>query len=184
LNIISTFCYFNIFNLYIFQRYFDAQVHWWWCTLRTLTVSCQCATLVSDLLCKCIMMGTNHLHAWTRTHAPYVSIRSFAAVHWIYFWNTLLKQRDWAQGAHQGPSTAARERSRAHSPQNTKINALLHCTWQNTGRKSFAKVEVKVFDGQNVVICCEESERDPVQSASLEERKRSNSLDKFRCWAK
>ena len=33
-----------------------------------------------------------------------------------------------------------------------------------------------MFDGQNVVICCEESERDPVHSASLEERKRSNSL--------
>ena len=33
-----------------------------------------------------------------------------------------------------------------------------------------------MFDGQNVVICCEESERDSVHSASLEERKRSNSL--------
>jgi hypothetical protein len=41
--------------------------------------------------------------------------------------------------------------------------------------------EVNVFDGQNVVICCEESERDSVHSASLEERKRSNSLDTFRC---
>ncbi len=38
------------------------------------------------------------------------------------------------------------------------------------------RLEVKVFDGQKVVICCEESERDPVHSASLEERKRSNSL--------
>ena len=52
---------------------------------------------------------------------------------------------------------------------------------KNTGRKSFAKVEVKVFGGQNVVICCVESERDPVHIASLEERKRWNSLDKFRC---
>ena len=42
---------------------------------------------------------------------------------------------------------------------------------KNTGRKSFAKVEVKVFGGQNVVICCVESERDPVLIASLEERK-------------
>ena len=33
---------------------------------------------------------------------------------------------------------------------------------KNTRRKSFAKAEVKVFDGQNVVICCEESKRDPV----------------------
>ncbi len=33
------------------------------------------------------------------------------------------------------------------------------------------KVEVKVFGGQNVVICCVESERDPVHIASLEERK-------------
>jgi hypothetical protein len=37
---------------------------------------------------------------------------------------------------------------------------------KNTRRKSFAKAEVKVFDGQNVVICCEESERKPVHSAS------------------
>jgi hypothetical protein len=44
---------------------------------------------------------------------------------------------------------------------------------KKTRRKSFAKAEVKVFDGQNVVICCEESEHDPVHSASLEERKRS-----------
>ncbi len=36
----------------------------------TFTVSCQCATLVSELQCKCIMMGIIHLHAWTRTHAP------------------------------------------------------------------------------------------------------------------
>ena len=34
-----------------------------------------------------------------------------------------------------------------------------------TRRKSFAKAEVKVFDSQNVVICWEESERDPVHSA-------------------
>ena len=52
---------------------------------------------------------------------------------------------------------------------------------KNTGRKSFAKVEVKVFGGPNVVICCVESERDPVHIASLEERKRWNSLDKSRC---
>jgi hypothetical protein len=52
---------------------------------------------------------------------------------------------------------------------------------KNTRRKSFAKEEVKVFDGQNVVVCCEESERGPAHSASLEERKRSNSLDTFRC---
>jgi hypothetical protein len=50
-----------------------------------------------------------------------------------------------------------------------------------TRRKSFAKAEVKVFDGQNVVICCEDSERDPVHIASLEEKKRWNPLDKFRC---
>jgi hypothetical protein len=30
-------------------------------------------------------------------------------------------------------------------------------------------VEVNVFGGQNVVICCEESERDPVHIASLED---------------
>ena len=123
-----------------------------------------------------------------RTHAPSVLIRSFAAVHWIYFWNTLLKQRDWAQhylqGAHQGPSSAARERNPAHSPPNTKIHALCFTHGKNTRRKSFAKAEVTVFDGQNVVICCKESERDPVHIASLEERKRWNSLDKFRCWAK
>ncbi len=52
---------------------------------------------------------------------------------------------------------------------------------KNTRRKSFAKAEVKVFGGQNVVICCVESVRDPVHSASLEERKGWNSLDKFRC---
>ena len=58
---------------------------------------------------------------------------------------------------------------------------------KNTGRKSFARAGiaagVKVFGGQNVVICCVESERDPgpVHIASLEERKRWNSLDKFRC---
>jgi hypothetical protein len=47
----------------------------------TFTVSCRCATLVSELQCKCIMMGIIHLHAWTRTHAPLNSIRSLAAVH-------------------------------------------------------------------------------------------------------
>jgi hypothetical protein len=34
---------------------------------------------------------------------------------------------------------------------------------KNTRRKSFAKAEVKVFDGQNVVICCEESEHASLQ---------------------
>ncbi len=52
---------------------------------------------------------------------------------------------------------------------------------KNTGRKSFAKVEVKVFGSRNVVICCVEYERDPVHIASLEERKRRTPLDKFRC---
>ena len=33
-----------------------------------------------------------------------------------------------------------------------------------------------MLGGQNGVICCVDSERDPVHSASLEERKRSNSL--------
>ena len=46
---------------------------------------------------------------------------------------------------------------------------------KNTGRKSFARAGlaagVNVFGGQNVVICCVESERDPVLIASLEERK-------------
>ena len=41
-----------------------------------------------------------------------------------------LRGRDWAQDSHQGPSTAAHERSRAHSPQNTKIHLLLLCIWQ------------------------------------------------------
>ncbi len=59
----------------------------------------------------------------------------FAAVHWIYCWNTLLKQPDWSQGAHQGPRTAAREHSHAPSPLNTKIHSLLLCTWQKHRRE-------------------------------------------------
>ncbi len=72
------------------------------------------------------MLGPIHM----RHKFWYVRSPLFIEFTFDSFWNTLLKQRDWAQGAHQGPSSAARERNHAYSPPNTKIHALLLCTWQ------------------------------------------------------
>ncbi len=82
------------------------------------------------------------------------------------------------QGSHQGPSSAARERNRAHSQLNTKFMRFCFAHGKNTQRKSFAMAEVKVFGCQNVVIrvCYAESECDQVHKASLEERKSDKNL--------
>jgi hypothetical protein len=70
---------------------------------------------------------------------------------------------------------SSRTQSRSLTAEYKKFMRFCFAHGKNTRRKSFAKAEVKVFDGQNFVICCEESERDPVHNASLKERKRWNS---------
>ncbi len=101
-----------------------------------------------------------------------ISFDSFVRCHSL---NLLLKYSSETRLSAGRPSGAKQCSSRTQSRSLAAECKMRFCFayGKNTGRKSFAKAEVKVFDSQNGVICCEESERDPVHSASLEERKRS-----------
>ncbi len=110
------------------------------------------------------MMETNHL---TRTFESLIRCCSL---------NLLLKNSSETTRLSAGrPSGAKQCSSRTQSLSLAAEYKMRFCFAhdKNTRRNSFAKAEVQVFDSQNVVICCEESEHDPVYSASLEERKRS-----------
>jgi hypothetical protein len=120
---------------------------------------------VSEFQCKCIMMGTIHLHAWTRTQCA-INFDSFVRRCSL---NLLLKYSSETTRLSAGRPSGAK-----HCSSRTQSRSLA-AEYKNSC--AFALYMAKTHEGshlrgrQNVVICCVEFERDPVHSASLEKKK-------------